>query len=287
MSLHVATKQTWADEELVQVGELLDICNAYEDLSMKLDLTMLRSRSGNETNDFLYYADGKLVGLLALSNYGTEDRELTGMVHPDYRRRGIFTTLLLAAKEEARERGISRLILICERFSRSGQAFLATTGAQYDFSEHKMVVLNFKEKGAFQQQFQLQKATLADVDAMARIVSASFGGSEEGAREHILAGMKKGYAQYYIGKLGEEVIGSLDFHLGDKEYTIYGFGILPEYRGQGLGRQMLEQLIKSIPAENQKRIALEVNTSNTRAINLYRSCGFQEITTYGYYNLDI
>src|SRR5947207_13826568 len=112
---------------------------------------MLRSRPGNETNDFAWYEDGKLVGLLALDDMGSKVREMTGMVHPDFRHRGIFTALLAAAKAEAKHRGIERLVLIGERFSRSGQAFVAAIGAQYDFSEHKMVLKTFNERSSYQE----------------------------------------------------------------------------------------------------------------------------------------
>src|SRR5207245_4614712 len=112
-------------------------------------------------------------------------------------------------------------------------------------SEHKMVLADFKEKGPFQKQLQLEKATLEDVELIVRIISASFGQSEEEAKKHILGDMKEAYSQYYIGKLGEEPVGSLNLFCGDKAYSIYGLGILPQYRGRGFGRQMLEQLIKS------------------------------------------
>ncbi len=280
-------KQTWTVDELAQASQLLDICNTYENLSMKLSLTTLRSRSGKETNDFLYYEDGELVGLLSLDNHGTEDKETTGMVHPDCRRKGVFTALLDAAKEEAASRGIQRLILICERFSRSGQAFIEADGAEYDLSEHRMVLDTFHEKGPYHQQLHLRKAGPQDVDAIARITSLSFGQSEQGARKNILESMQNPYSQYYLGLLGNEVIGSLDLFAHDNEFAIYGFGILPQYRGRGFGRQLLEQLIKSIRSASQKPIALEVETNNATAIALYRSSGFKETTTYGYYNLDV
>jgi ribosomal protein S18 acetylase RimI-like enzyme len=50
---------------------------------------------------------------------------------------------------------------------------------------------------------------------------------------------------------------------------------------------MLEQVIKEMRAVSRKDIGLEVETENTNAIGLYRSCGFVEITTYGYYNIDL
>ena len=105
----LVTQRTWSEDELSEAHRLLEVCNAYEGLSLKLDVWMLRSRKGNEVNDFLYYEDGKLVGLLALDEYGARDKEFTGMVLPEYRRRGIFSKLLAAAKEETRARGTERL----------------------------------------------------------------------------------------------------------------------------------------------------------------------------------
>ena len=284
---HVIKKQTWTEDELAQVSELLDICNAYEDLSTKLSLVMLRMRSGNESNDFLYYADDKLVGLLSLANYGTIDREVTGMVHPAYRRHGIFTALLAVAKIEARVRGISRFVLVCERFSRSGQAFIESIDAEYDFSEYRMVLDSLGEKGPCRQQLHVRKAGAGDVDAIALITALCFGQSEQGARKNTLESMCNPYSQYYVGVLGNEVIGCLDLFDHGNEFAIYAFGIHPQYRRRGFGRQMLEQLICSIRRESQKPIALEVEINNVPAIHLYRSCGFTQTTIYGYYNLDI
>lgn len=50
--------------------------------------------------------------------------------------------------------------------------------------------------------------------------------------------------------------------------------VLPEYRGQGAGTQALEWVKKRYP--NCKRIRLEVELENTRAIALYERLGFQE-----------
>ena len=281
-------KQTWAEDELAEAAELLAICNAYEGLYTKLDTVMLRGRSGNETNDFLYYEDGQLVGLLSLNNFGETDRELTGVVHPEFRRQGIFFMLMAAAREEAKQRGIQRLILVCERFSRSGQGFVEAIGAKYDASEHKMILQTLLEQGPYEQKIILRKADVNDIDIMAHIISVSFGQSVEGAQKFIEGSMHKPHSPYYVGEWQGKVAGSLSLSFGEQETAIYGFAILPEYRRRGFGRQMVEQVIHRIQAESQKPIALEVEAGDeNNAVKLYRSCGFKEVTTYGYYNFDI
>ena len=283
-------KRIWTNAELEQVDELLEVCNAYEGLNVKLAITMLRTRTGRETNDFLYYVRGKLVGLLALDSIGSKDKEVTAMVHPDYRRQGIATSLLAAARAEAQQRGIERFILACERFSRSGQAFVAAVGAQYDYSEHKMVLTALRTREDYTERLSLRHATEADIEVLAHIITACFGQTPEGARRHVAESMHDPYNQYFIAAPGDKAVGCLDLFMDDREYGIYTFGILPQYRRRGFGRQMLGQLIKDIHTNNvsgKRRIALEVESENSPAISLYRSCGFQEITTYGYYNLDL
>jgi ribosomal protein S18 acetylase RimI-like enzyme len=281
-------RQTWTNEEIAAVEALLTICNSYEQLHIRIFPTMLRSRLGNETNDFLYFEDGQLVGLLVMDDMGKEDREITGMVHPEYRRRGIFSLLLAAAKEEAKRRHIQRLVMVCERFSPSGLAFVATTGAAYDFSENRMELKDYRPRGEVSPQLHLTLATSQDIEAIASINAASFGQSVEGAREHVAASICTTSTRYYLAKLGNEPVGCLDVFYSDNDTAgIYGFGVLPQFRRRGFGRQIMEQTINTIRAEGQKRIELEVEPNNNNAVALYRSIGFVEVTTYGYYNLDI
>lgn len=283
-------KQTWTEEELAEAIKLLELCNAYEDLHIKLGLEILQRRPANQVNDFLYYENDMLVGLLSLDDTGEQDREMTGVVHPAYRRKGIFTELLAAAKEEARSRGIERLIIVCERFSRSGQAFVAASGAYYDFSEHEMRLTNFRPHGVAEGQelILFEKAISTDAEVIAYITAACFGGSEEKAKERVLERFAdEGHNEYYLAKADGQDVGCLSLYLGDKRSGIYAFGILPQYRRLGYGRQMLEQLIMKLRAESPKPIELEVETNNHSAYALYHSCGFTEVTTYGYYNIEL
>jgi ribosomal protein S18 acetylase RimI-like enzyme len=55
-----------------------------------------------------------------------------------------------------------------------------------------------------------------------------------------------------------------------------GMGVLPEYRGQGIGRRLLEACIAKAWVKGLTRIELEVRADNERAIRLYESVGFTQ-----------
>jgi ribosomal protein S18 acetylase RimI-like enzyme len=50
---------------------------------------------------------------------------------------------------------------------------------------------------------------------------------------------------------------------------------------------MLLQTVDQLVAEKWPRILIEVATDNPNALGLYKSCGFQVTTQYGYYQLPI
>jgi RimJ/RimL family protein N-acetyltransferase len=55
-----------------------------------------------------------------------------------------------------------------------------------------------------------------------------------------------------------------------------GMGLLPDYRGQGIGARLALEAIAAARKNGIERIELEVLASNTNAIALYRKLGFVE-----------
>src|SRR5581483_1956963 len=201
------TKQILTKEELTAIKELTDICNRHENLHMRISWDMLQSRPGVEINDFLFYTDNQLVGYLYIDSWGIEEKELTGMVHPDYRRRGIFRQLFNASKEECESRGAERLLLICERSSSSGQAWIKSLDAEHDFSEHEMVLENFQESMVFDDRLIFRPADSGDLDLLVTIRVGSFGDTTEDVRPNIEKHLQDPSQHYYVATLGGADIG--------------------------------------------------------------------------------
>ncbi|WP_074545339.1 N-acetyltransferase [Dyella sp. AtDHG13] len=86
-------------------------------------------------------------------------------------------------------------------------------------------------------------------------------------------GMRRALGVIARGLRVESVIRPPD---GDMHYLAH-LGVLPELRGQGVGRELIDQLIGLARDAGRRRVALDVAVSNPRAEALYRRTGFKVV----------
>lgn len=284
----IVTRSCLTEAEIAGIKRLISICNAYEGLHMRIGMDMLRRQDADGQNDYLYYEDGQLVGYLWCDSWGTREKELVGMVHPAYRRLGIFSALLDRAKAAYMSSGIDHFILICERSSQSGQAFVAALGAHLSHAEHQMQLGIFRERGRVTEGLLMWQAGEDDIDAIVSLLATDTGNITD-TLAWVSYLMSQPQHHFYLATLNGKPLGTLrlDFLEEDRQVWIYAFEVRLGYRGLGYGRQMLERAIHIVRAENDYPILLDVETTNTNAIGLYQSTGFEITTTYDYYEYAI
>ncbi|HEY7358444.1 MAG TPA: GNAT family N-acetyltransferase [Ktedonobacterales bacterium] len=281
-----------SQDALADVRQLVAACEAEDRAPVRVSWSMLQERSGAVPLDFCCYLAGRLVGYLFMDHYDPKERETVILVHPAYRRRGIAHALLVAAHEQCRRAGIERIILICERRAISGKAFADHFAARFDFAEHEMVLGDFRPRAAHTSHLSLRLATLDDLDVLVAIQASSFDEPEDDVRQRFIRHWQEPSSKQYIATLAAEQteqavpVGALRLTAEDRETGIYGLGVAPAYQGRGYGRQIIEEAIRLARLDDpQQPVMLDVDESNTRAFNLYRSCGFQVRATYDYYTL--
>ena len=81
-------------------------------------------------------------------------------------------------------------------------------------------------------------------------------------------------ARYLVARVGDRVVGFAGLWLMVDEAHITTFGVHPEWRRQGIGRQLLLNLAELSIAIEAQRMTLEVRASNEVAQALYRAFGF-------------
>ncbi len=82
----------------------------------------------------------------------------------------------------------------------------------------------------------------------------------------------------FLAARGTRVVGWCDVTPkplpGFQHSGVLGMGLLPEFRGQGLGKSLLLQALQSSREAGIRRVELEVYASNRIAISLYEKHGF-------------
>jgi mycothiol synthase len=279
--------QQLSPAQLAAVDHLAARSDAHDGGHVRLNRDVLAARSGTGTSDFLYYADGQLVGFVPIFTFTASETEISGMVDPRYRRRGIATRLVQVARAEARWRGSQNLLFMVERGSAAGQGFVNDLGVTLHHAEYAMTLTVPVPVQVRHPALVLRRAQAADAPAMTAILAAAFKDDPEDPATFALAMARHPHHHWYVATLDGAMIGLLNAQMHGDATGIYGFAVAPERQGQGFGRQILGQTVAELQAAGQQHITLEVDIDNDHALALYTSCGFTQTTVYDYYRLHI
>ena len=119
---------------------------------------------------------------------------------------------------------------------------------------------------------EIKKLSTEYIKAVAEIERVCFKSAwDEAALE---AELKNPCAYLYIALDGDKAAGYAAVYCVCGEADIARVAVLPEYRRQGIATQLL---LKSFEDNKADCVFLDVRESNTAAINLYKSLGFEQI----------
>lgn len=266
-----------SEKEYKQINELQDLCNINDKTNIKLELdrrvNMDRSSETrlNEINEFFYYVDEVLVAYIQISSLGNNIGEINGLIHPNWRNKGLFSRLLGFAAEECRNRKFTKLVLLSEAQSSYGVDFINIVGRKFAFLEYRMKLV---KKVTFQHSgISLRKAEEFDLQEIQRQNILFF--YDEYINDSFLQQEQEKQNTYMI-ELREQVIGKISIDYSDNSAYIFGVVILPNFRRKGYAKVALSKAIDLIKGKNINNIELDVECNNISALNLYKACGFEE-----------
>ena len=290
----IKIKENLNFDDYKDIGELHKICAQNDQTSLKLELDFKLNRAGSksdrpdERNEFLYYDDHKLIGYIGICSYGGNGIEVNGMVHPDYRRQGVFTELFSFVKDEWAARAYPNMLLLSDNNSASGLGFIKHTGAVHDHSEYEMYLNYNSKQEAKVKHVVLRKATNEDAKEIAQQNFIYFEEEFDQEQEEnvLLPEDEERYGSLiFLAEAQGKTIGKVHLEKIEKTGGIYGLGVIPEHRRKGYGREILLLSINILLEKDSDNIMLQVATKNKSALNIYKSCGFEETSTMDYYKM--
>ncbi|WP_404469534.1 GNAT family N-acetyltransferase [Sutcliffiella horikoshii] len=270
-------------EQLQKIKELKLVCEKEGGYELKLNEDMLETRDGKSKEDFFHYEEGQLVGFLGCYGFGNKI-EMTGMVHPDYRRKGIFTKLFAEAMGEVKKWNISTILLNAPSSSQGAKEFLKKIPCTFEVAEYQMKW----DAGELYDDSTITirpSTSKEDFEAEIQLEVACFGFTEQEARSFNERIKELNSEDMFIIEAEGRTAGKIRVSETNGEAWIYGFAVSPELQGKGIGRKALTKVVK-MEIKKGLPVFLEVEARNAHALRLYESCGFSSYHSQDYYKYE-
>lgn len=305
ISSEIHLKALIDEQDYHRIRQLAEVCERADQIRLKLELEYKLADASVRIpvtgplpiHEFMYYQGEQLVGYLGVCSFGGRAWEVSGMVHPEWRRKGIFSSLYRHFLTERDHQRPDETLLLCDGKSEPGRAFVAKTGAALEHAEHEMFLQEEPIRDPIDTTLNLRKADHDDIAEIARQnrIYFNLGPPSDDSAATIPTEGEPGVLNpeeeerramtIYLAERNHQPVGKVHIQRGGDAWGIYGLGVLPQYRRQGLGRTILSQAVAIMKGQGAPAILLQVDSDNETALGLYLSCGFRETSVMNYYRL--
>lgn len=269
--------------DLRTIKSLVDHCLQQDKFRIKLYWNILQNRLTQEFNDLFYFIDGNLAGYLALFTFEVDEAEISVVVHPKYRRKGIYKKLISEALLELKQRRISKCMCICPQGSFIDEDYFRGFKFEYVFSQIEMSTTQIP---TFQNlpHVELRLAQTADLSLIAKIGMVGFNSSFKETLQRFSENMQeKNRKIWLVSSQEHQNIGKIHVRYDDNQTAfIHDLCIAPEHRGKRYALAMILKTMQMLRQEGQRIFTLDVECDNAGALKLYEMCGFKKISAYDF-----
>ena len=102
-------------------------------------------------------------------------------------------------------------------------------------------------------------------------------GSAAWSEKSVASELTNALALWLVALDGDRVAGYVGSQTVCGETDMMNVAVHPDFRRQGIGEKLVEQLVAELKAIGSHALMLEVRASNAPAIGLYEKMGFQQV----------
>jgi ribosomal protein S18 acetylase RimI-like enzyme len=125
----------------------------------------------------------------------------------------------------------------------------------------------------------IRKSEQNDLNFLEELEKGSFPEFQQSTRRAIRYSITSPLQKVIIAETqngkGKKPVGSATFYLYAKTLRIFSIAVLPEYQGQGIGRQLLDHAMNLARSRKISRISLEARKSDQKLVQFYQNAGFR------------
>lgn len=225
--------------------------------------------------------DDQIIGLCSIFAVNTFEAELSTVVSPSHRHRGIAKSLVNAAKHLLKQYGYKQVLFVCDDNSVSGRAFVDTFLTRHHHTEY---TLKYQKRDDHPRATRLlvTKAYERDLDQIIQINVDAFEDDYEVASQFITATFASPTRTAYVGQLNYKPICTLMLGNEGGVYSINGVAVLKAFQGHGYAKELIQDVLYGLRNEEQP-IIIDVDSTNSAAYHLYKKIGFVESQVIAYF----
>ena len=274
------------EEQKEQINNLVRLCAAYEPINDEVAFDHVLNFDQNIKCYFFLYIEDQLIAYLSMFIPTADVAEISAYTHPEFRRKGFFTLVLEEAKKELENYEIDHILFVHQPAGKDAKYVIDTYGATIDRSEYLME-FEISQLPELETELKLTRANEAYLNEMTEIYTDIFHDLSKDTETALKTILDTEHFDTYLLYLDEQIIGMCNVNRQGDRFYIFGLGILPKYRNQGYGKQMMSLLLEELILIKDKRILLEVSSDNKNALALYKNSGFDIRQQYDYYKYTI
>ncbi len=229
-----------------------------------------------------------LAGAASFFAPGTAEAEISACVSPVFRHQGIFGSLYTSLAVPLKACGFPSIVLVAEAAAPLGAAIATRLGASISRSEYLMRLPSDRlVKAPGPNTVRLLPVTADAVDSMVSMAVETFGETETDVRSFTLNALADPARELFLARDDAGPVGTVALARDAEGYMIHGLGVLPGYRGRGIGGRILDCSIAVLAGRGASSVRLEVDSGNETARSLYLSRGFVDSSRVDYWQIPL
>ncbi|MGC1183025.1 GNAT family N-acetyltransferase [Legionella sp.] len=234
---------------------------------------------------FLYYEKEQLIGFLSIYFFYDDAVEVSLLIHPQWRHRGIAKQLLQNIIPLVLEKNYFKLIFSSP--SSLNDHWLPGFGFSYQHSEYSMERHILNPLLDYKKQLTFRRATIEDIPQLCMLDKACFNKSPDELEQRFQHILNERDYQIELAFEKNYLIGKAHLRWQKHGATLSDIAVFPDKQGQGLGTALITHCVNYALSEGKSDLNLDVETHNQKALDLYTRLGFLMQNACDYWQIEI
>lgn len=274
------------ETQLSQIIALKEECKIYDNNTIPVYKHLLKKDRFFQST-ILRFDNEVLVGFLAGFFFHRDVCEISLLVKPQYRKKGIssdlitqFYPLLIDQNMQYVDFSVPANHVICD--------YLKKNNFIYKYSEYEMT-RKLREKVTAHcsvADVEIRESSPTDMGFILELDNLCFG-MQQNSYVRIESFLSERNNRILLLTKNDTPIGKVHIHIYKSYARLTDICISPVHRKQGLGRFIIASAINFVLNKDIIKILLEVEAQNESALNIYTKSGFKVTNTYDFWRISV